>query len=181
MLKFEFGGLHTVISGGQTGADQGGLMGARDQRVYTAGTAPAFYRTSDGVNPLLELLNLKARGDYRSRTISNIRASDGTLILAFDAQSPGTKLTIEQCELLKKPYLLIDLILTGLENPISVDTSYNLARIAAEFVLKNQIQVLNVAGNRDARGETRVFDTSRRIVSTMLALLDDQKKLIKES
>ena len=37
-----------IISGGQTGADLGGLEGARDAGIETGGWAPAGYRTEIG-------------------------------------------------------------------------------------------------------------------------------------
>lgn len=42
--------LTKIISGGQTGADEGGLEGARLLGIPTGGTAPKGYRTENGPN-----------------------------------------------------------------------------------------------------------------------------------
>ena len=42
-----------IISGGQAGADQGGLLGARDAGLPTGSTAPKGWRTEDDPAPWL--------------------------------------------------------------------------------------------------------------------------------
>src|SRR3546814_1555156 len=68
-----------VISGGQTGADQGGLLGARDAGVRTGGTAPRDWRTEDGAAPWLAEFGLveSQRKSYAARTRANAEAADG--------------------------------------------------------------------------------------------------------
>src|SRR3546814_12294289 len=68
-----------VISGGQTGADQGGLLGARAAGVRTGGTAPRDWRTEDGAAPWLAEVGLVAspRNTYAARTRTNAGTADG--------------------------------------------------------------------------------------------------------
>jgi len=42
-------GLEMVISGGQTGADRGGLIAAKELGIPTGGTAPLGYKTEAGM------------------------------------------------------------------------------------------------------------------------------------
>ena len=51
--------IKKVISGGQTGADQGGLMAAWERGIATGGAVPFEYRTNLGPNPILEALGLE--------------------------------------------------------------------------------------------------------------------------
>lgn len=192
-LEIQFGGLHTVISGGQTGADQGGLLAAWRANVRTGGTAPASFRTQDGFNPVLEVLGLTASGDFASRTKANIQNSDGTAVIAYNMASRGTVLTITNCVQAQKPYVLL---------PIGriVELSYNspeestedvlqevvrLGTELAEFVQKQHIGTLNVAGNREMRssgvpqGTMVVTSAADWIVGIALELLDLDGKLIR--
>ena len=192
-LKMEFGGLHTVISGGQTGADQGALLAAWRCNVRTGGTAAESYRTQIGHNPLLEVLGLKAEGDYSTRTKANVRDSDGTVIISYNMASTGTVLTITNCVQARKPYLSLFI------GPI-VELSYNspeqsaddvlneVVRLGTElaaFVLKNHIGILNVAGNREMRnsgvpqGTMVVTSAADWIVGIALEILDLEGKLIR--
>src|SRR3546814_18536091 len=70
-----------VISGGQTGADQGGLLGARDAGVRTGGTVPKGCRTEDGAASWLAEFGLvEGQGkSYSARTRANAAAADGTV------------------------------------------------------------------------------------------------------
>jgi len=123
-----------IISGGQTGADLGGLVGARAVGIATGGTAPKGYRTDAGPQPeVLRAFGLveHASSAYPPRTRCNVLDSDATVLFGRLA-SPGCTLTIGLCRRHRKPYL---------ENP----SAFELRR----YCLVNQIAVLNVAGNRE--------------------------------
>ena len=47
-----------IISGGQTGADLGALVGARRVGIETGGTAPKGFRTDRGLQPVLRQYGL---------------------------------------------------------------------------------------------------------------------------
>jgi len=126
--------LRKIISGGQTGADLGALVGARRVGLDTGGTAPKGYRTDAGPQPtVLRGFGLTEHRltAYPPRTACNVRDSDATVLFG-DTTSPGCTLTIELCVKQGKPYL---------ENP----SAHELRR----WTLVNQFGVLNVAGNRE--------------------------------
>lgn len=135
--------LQKIISGGQTGADIGGLVGAQNAGIPTGGTAPKDFRTENGEQPeLLKSFGLVAheRAHYRYRTKQNVADADATLIIATSPESAGTQLTIRYCKALDKPYLLID---PDVDNVLQV----------RQFLEQEKLSVLNVAGNRESRSE----------------------------
>jgi len=72
-----------IISGGQTGADQGGLIAARELGIPSGGTAPKDWLTESGSNEqLLRSFGLVecAEPGYDARTRKNVVDSDGTLL-----------------------------------------------------------------------------------------------------
>ena len=78
-----------VISGGQTGADQAGLVVARRFGIPTAGWMPRGWKTSAEPNPHLgrEYGLREHTGDYAERTAANVRDSDGTIRFAGSFRS----------------------------------------------------------------------------------------------
>ena len=194
-FDIQWGGLHTVISGGQTGADQGGLEAARKAGVKTGGQAAAMYKTSIGYNPLLQAYGLKAKGTYDERTKMNVVGSDGTVIIAHDMQSPGTVLTRRYARIAETKLLELDVAeiirlarigpMNGTEAVIDLVVQH--AATLAHFVTKNQIQILNVAGNRELKPDGQQYGVmamhmaTEWIVGTALELLSIDGKLIKIS
>jgi hypothetical protein len=136
-----------IISGGQTGADLGGLKAALVLGIKTSGRAPKGFKTEVGQNLDLKTifgLTEDASDDYAKRTLANISSSDATLIFASNSKSPGTKLTIKNCETQKKPYLLID------------PSSLNAVDLTLKFLQKQTLHfsrkvTLNIAGNRESK------------------------------
>lgn len=133
--------LTKIISGGQTGADFGGLEAGKILGIETGGTAPKGYKTERGTNMiLLSGFNLRESNssDYKQRTKQNIQDSDGTVIFG-DSNSAGSALTLNLCKLLNKPWCLIPLDMESKE----IDDFLTWIGIW-------NIQVLNVAGNRES-------------------------------
>lgn len=87
--------------------------------------------------PLQEL----ASTDYPDRTLRNVRDSDGTLILYRTVLSGGTRLTAGLCAREHKPVQLID---AAHASPALA------AQTVADFVAREAIRVLNVAGPRES-------------------------------
>jgi hypothetical protein len=182
MFAKSYPGLHTIISGGQTGADQGGLMAAFENSVKTGGTAPAKYMTTRGPAPLLQTFGLKAEGTLQTRTKRNIIDSDGTVILSSDLSSAGTLLTIRLCKELCKPYLVLDI--SDLCETIANSEMFQISQIRTHsiavkrFILDYNISVLNVAGNRERYDDLRVMYSVKTVVSDTLKLLAADNLLI---
>ena len=99
-----------IHSGGQTGADLAGLWVAKTMGIPTGGLAPEGYKTLIGNKPALkELFGLRALGDYRIRTVQNVKDADLTLIFAKNMNSPGTVLTKNSCmKLVKQSFSIPD-------------------------------------------------------------------------
>ena len=128
--------IEKIISGGQTGADQGGLFAGLKLGIPTGGTAPPNFMTDTG--PEREFLSsfglvegVPDPKTYPKRTRKNVIDSDGTVLFG-NLSSPGTRLTINYCKALNKPYT---------ENPTPSQLQ--------DFIVYNHIKILNVAGNRE--------------------------------
>lgn len=190
----QWGGLYRVISGGQTGADQGGLIAAWKANVDVGGQAPAHYKTSIGYNPMLQVLGLTAAGDFASRTAANVKNSEGTVIIGVDLGSTGSRCTRTACRKFDKPVL--DLSITSIVSRSQVGPEAGTDRVMdlildastklKEFVVQNRIGTLNIAGNRELisagqYGVLVITNVSNWIVSTTLEMLDLDGKLIRKS
>ncbi len=136
-----------IISGGQTGADQGGLDAGRLLGIKIGGTAPPKFKTEYGCSPeLLKRYGL-VEGEYDpriypKRTRKNVADSDGTVLFGNVASS-GSRLTIRCCEELDKPFVV---------NPASWQL-WN-------WVVEKDIHTLNVAGNRESKNRG-IYETTR--------------------
>lgn len=149
--------LKKIISGGQTGADQGALHGARLAGLETGGTAPLEFRTELGPNSdLLKRYNLTESQDslYLPRTIRNVLDSDGTLLIG-DPTSPGSAATIKICDRYKKASAVLSLAETK-DNEVLLE--------AVSWLRINKIKTLNVAGNRESKNPGIYRATSDFIV-----------------
>jgi Circularly permutated YpsA SLOG family len=96
--------VERVISGGQTGADQG-LAAAKRLGVATGGCMPKSWLTEDGPRPDLAAAYGLEEADtaaYLERTERNVLASDGTVVFG-DARSRGSMLTARLCRQHGKP------------------------------------------------------------------------------
>ena len=134
-----------VISGGQTGADEAGLFAAEEFGLETGGWMPPKFMNEWGHKlEYAERFGMKehtARG-YAARTRANVRDSDGTIRFAVDFRSAGEKCTMKAIREFKKPYLDINV-----DNDLAIKTD---CETAAQWIQDNNIQVLNVAGNRES-------------------------------
>ena len=158
--------LKKIISGGQTGIDKMGLMAATENGYETGGTAPAGFITENGVDYTLRNYGLKeisqedkafyekltGKADrYTPRTYVNTRDSDGTVYFSSDPNSPGAKTTRRGCEYHNKPFIM---------NP-------NIESLC-KFIDENNIETLNVAGNRGSKLNQRDQRNFYTILSTVL-------------
>ena len=130
-----------IVSGGQTGVDRAALDVALKHGIECGGWCPAgrldeFGRIPDQY-PVREL----QAGGFAERTLQNVKDSDGTVIIYPGRRSGGTEQTVRFCVELQRPYQLID------ASKLSAEDA---ARLIADFVLKNKIKILNVAGPRQS-------------------------------
>ena len=131
--------LKLIISGGQSGADLGGLLAAEVLGIKTGGEAPLGFRTERGRQMILQSrygLHEGQSHGYAFRTMNNVINSDATLIVATDFNSKGTVQTYNYCSQFNKPVFLLPAYALDFRGPLR------------EFV--QSIEVLNVAGNRES-------------------------------
>jgi hypothetical protein len=164
--------VQKVISGGQTGADQGGLMAAWDRGIKTGGSAPAGWRTSIGFTPLLEVLGLQRvdATDYRERTFCNVRDSDVTLLFGFDLKSAGSRQTYDMALSRGRPIFRFTFLSIDLASAAHIPQLEQ----GLEFLLHHRPAVVNVAGNRDLNG-TANFDLTRHLFGQLLDLAAEHR------
>lgn len=139
-----------IISGGQTGVDTIGLQVAKELGIETGGTAPKGFLRERGVDSedissygLTEITSEQQadytkrkgkRDPYTGRTELNVRNSDGTVYFYTSSDSAGYTATKRSADEWGKPFLA---------NPTAEEL--------ADWIAKNNIKVLNVAGNRGSK------------------------------
>lgn len=145
--------LH-VVSGGQTGVDRGALDAALERGVPCGGWCPTGRLAEDGVIPARYPVTELCNAGYDERTHKNVEDSDGTLIVTFGRATGGTARTIELCEELARPHLIVDAASVTLEEAVWR---------AVRFLREEGVGRLNVAGPR-ASSEPRGYEYAYALV-----------------
>ena len=146
--------LASVHSGGQTGVDVAALRAAKNLGLATAGTMPLGFRTHDGPRPDYAALygcTEHASPEWAPRTRANVDASDATLRLAVDMDSPGERCTANACKAAGKLLVSVhmDLDWNGALVPVAAEVDEAIARLRLLAVKQGRPLVLNVAGNSE--------------------------------
>lgn len=134
-----------IISGGQTGIDRLGLEIGRELGLETGGTTTPGYYTENGPDTSLQEFGVteiapelqagrKGKEFYLPRTEQNVINSDGTVYFSTDEDRAGRIATQRFAKAHNKPLLL---------NPTSQEL--------AQWLVDNNINTLNVAGNRGSK------------------------------
>jgi len=148
-----------IISGGQTGVDRAALDVALKHRIECDGWCPAGRLDEFGKIPDEYPIQELAAGGFTERTLQNVKDSDGTVIIYPGTLSGGTEQTVCFCIELKRPHQLID------ASKVSAEDA---AKLIADFVYKNKIDVLNVAGPRQSEW-AEGYDYAIRALDLLLA------------
>jgi Circularly permutated YpsA SLOG family len=150
----------TVISGGQTGVDQGALEAALLQGVAVGGFCPESRRDEHGPIPERYVTHLHSveRGGNLARTILNVVQADGTVLFYWQDIHGGTADTLRACLDYRKPFLPVDASMTNQSAAVS--------SIMA-FLLRHSIFILNVAGPRISSW-TEGFAFTRDVMTQVL-------------
>lgn len=150
-----------VVSGGQTGVDQGALAGALAAGTPCGGWCPEGRLSEEGpIPPEYPVAELPGAG-YRERTLRNVLDSDGTAIIHDGELEGGTRLTWVFCERHGRPSVLID---------ASALSPEQAADALVDFVTANRLAVLNVAGPRASKWPG-AFEYTQAVVAGMLKRL----------
>ena len=131
----------TIISGGQTGADRAGLDFAIYNNIPHKGWCPKGRKAEDGkISSQYQLQETPSSG-YLQRTEWNARDSSGTVIFTMGKElTGGSKRTAEFASKHGKPLL-----------HLYPGRNYELASELLDFVTRNNLQTLNVAGTRGSK------------------------------
>ena len=134
--------IKKIISGGQTGADRGALDAAIQMGIAHGGWVPKGRVAEDG--PISEIYQLQqmSTDSYPKRTEQNVMDSDGTLIISHGKLTGGSAYTRKMAMKHGKPWFHADM------NKLP---TFHAAMIVEEWISKNQIEILNVAGSRASR------------------------------
>jgi Circularly permutated YpsA SLOG family len=131
-----------IISGGQTGIDRAALDIALKHGIEAGGWCPAGRLDEFGRIPERYPIKELESGGFTERTLQNVKDSDGTLIIYPGKLTGGTEQTVQFCVEQQRPHLLVD---------ASSVSGEDAARLIGEFVRKNKIDVLDVAGPRQSQ------------------------------
>jgi hypothetical protein len=129
-----------VISGGQTGVDQGALAAAKEEGFPTGGTMPQGCVTLEGQRHEFKLMYgmvEHSSPQYPPRTYQNVKDGDVTIRIARDFNSAGELLTLKAIAQYEKRHK--DINLDDPEDPQAV----------AQWLVDSGAQVVNVAGNSE--------------------------------
>lgn len=148
--------VRTVISGGQTGVEQGALDAAMWLGIPHGGWCPLGRRCEDGRIPDKYELDESDSPEYRHRALANVRDSRGTLVVTRSELTPGSRLTVKDAEVLGRPVLHVQLA--------TWRAALLLAPQIRAWINAHDIDVLNVAGTRESRAPGVQADTARLLV-----------------
>lgn len=151
--------LEKIISGGQTGADQGGWWAARAAGVATGGWMVGNFWTEEGDRPefateygasvLPGVNHLRFGVQLRRRAEANVQMADGTV--CFDEIGSNATANAESdCRWLDRPFRCVSLK----RNPfgrLGVTNGSHSPNDIAAWIIESGIRTLNVAGNRESK------------------------------
>lgn len=134
--------IRKVISGGQTGADQGGLDAGLTLGLPIGGWCPRGRRSEAGPIPAKYTLTEHHASTYPPRTRKNVEDSDATIIFVngeAGRASPGSRLTARLADQSFKPHTFVDLAANNAQDQ------------ACSWLDEVRPGILNVAGNREEK------------------------------
>ena len=133
-----------IVSGGQTGADRGGLEAAIHCGLPYGGWCPKGRKSEDGTIPAKYILQEMNTPDYLARTEANVVDSDATLIFTAGRLEGGSLKTSQFAVNYSKPCLHIDTSAVRRGEAVVQIVDW-LARVCPRDC------VLNVAGSRASK------------------------------
>jgi Circularly permutated YpsA SLOG family len=101
--------LRKIVSGGQTGADQGALSACVQLGFPYGGWVPKGRRTEKGKVPDRYRMRQHRSHHYPPRTEANVRDSDCTVLFTYGKPEGGSLLTADFARQYGRPCLKVDL------------------------------------------------------------------------
>lgn len=136
--------VRKIISGGETGADRGGLDAALTLGLGHGGWCPRGRRAEDGVVPARYRLEETAERGFAPMMRRNVEAADATIVFSRDKLTPGSRETIRPAKAAGRPVLHVR-VAEAQKEPAAAR-----GRVRA-WLEKNAVEVLNVAGSRESK------------------------------
>ncbi|MBC8199345.1 MAG: putative molybdenum carrier protein [Desulfobacteraceae bacterium] len=152
--------IKKIISGCQTGVDQGAIDAAIKYSLPHGGWVPKGRLTENGPLPDEYQLKEMPTSSYPKRTEQNIIDSDGTVIISHRKLTGGSKLTKKLAEKHKRPCFHIDLNKTP---------AFIAASEINNWVIKHGIEILNVAGPRASK-DPKIYEDITYIIQGVILL-----------
>lgn len=136
--------ISKIVSGGQTGVDQGALDACRWIEFPYGGWVPKGRLTEDGMLSLLyKGMQEHSSAEYLPRTEANVVDSDATLILTSGKPTGGSKKTIEFAKKHGRPWHHLDM-----SKPMDAEVQKAVEWLKASCP---DDCTLNVAGTRESK------------------------------
>jgi hypothetical protein len=149
--------IRKIISGGQTGADQGALDAAIKLDIPHGGWIPKGRLTENGPLPDKYKLKEMPGSGYVLRTEQNVIDSNGTLIISHGKLSEGSDYTRKMAIKHHRPWLHIDLN----ETP-----AFKAATLICSWLAENAIEILNVAGPRASKDD-QIYQAVLKLIESV--------------
>ncbi len=154
--------IDKIVSGGQSGVDRAALDAAISLNINHGGYCPHGRLAEDGtINSIYSLTETQSP-DYLVRTRLNTRYSDATLILYTGTLKGGTKYTYNYAKYEDKPVMLFNM-----------NVKFDLNKII-EWILENNISVLNIAGPRESKNPG-IYIKAKKLITEIISI----EKLVK--
>jgi hypothetical protein len=99
--------------------------------------------------------------NYAKRTEKNVIDSDGTIILSHGKLTGGSELTRIVAEKYTRPHLHLDL---------NIRSEFQAAQMIKDWVIKHNIEVMNVAGPRESN-DPEIYKATIDILQTAFYLV----------
>jgi hypothetical protein len=152
--------LKKIISGGQTGADQGALDAAIKYNFPHGGWIQKGRKTEDGILPYEYKLKELKSGAYPNYTERNVINSDGTLIISHGKFKGGSALPKKLAKEHNRPCFHIDLN----ETPAFIAASK-----INSWIIEHNIEILNVTGSRASK-DPKIYEDTTYIIEGVILL-----------
>ena len=149
-----------IISGGQTGVDRAALDVALRHGTECGGWCPAGRLDEFGKIPDHYPVQELQYGSFAERTLQNVKDSDATVVIYLAELRGGTEQSVRFCVELERPYQSID---------ASTIATEDAAKLIMDFVRKNKIDILNIAGPRQSEWPEG-YDYISRVLEIFLTI-----------